>query len=588
MGMRVIAFKSPLAGRVAAILCPAGTLVRAGEPMLLVEAMKMEHELHAPFDGLLREWRCAVGQEVSEGETLLFLEQQSATGRLLSAQNTQKTALEGNLGPSEAVLKLRARLSQTEDAARPQSVAKRHSLGLRTARENIADLCDAGSFSEYGALAIAAQTQRRPIDELRALTPADGMVCGTAHVGGVRVAVAAYDATVLAGTQGMRNHQKLDRILSVALRERLPFVLFAEGGGGRPGDTDMPIVAGLHVTSFAGLARLAGEVPLIGIAGGRCFAGNAALLGCCDVVIATRGANIGLGGPAMIEGAGLGQFAPEEIGPAEELARCGVVDVLVDDEAQAVQIARALLALPQLAHEWQAPRADAISTVIPPARARAYDARLLMQGVADVGSVVEWQSGFGQAVHTALARIEGRAIGLIASNPQHQAGAVDADAAKKLERFLQLCKSWKLPIVSLIDTPGFMVGPESEREGHVRHAARVFTAAAQLGQAWVSVVVRRGFGLGAMALAGGGFHESTAIAAWPQAEFGAMGLEGAVRLGWRKELEALDGPAREQREAELLQTLIDEGSAMRMAETLEIDAVIEPQQTRAWVLKSLA
>jgi acetyl-CoA carboxylase carboxyltransferase component len=581
----MIAFKSPLAGRVAAVLAHTGAVVRTGQTLVVMESMKMEHELAAPVEAVVGHVHCAVGQEIGEGDLLLVLEQQMSSGcRQTAVFSDISSANETDSGDADVA----ARRRLTADEARPQAMAKRHAAGLRSARENLADLCDAGSFVEYGALAIAAQQQRRGLDDLRAQTPADGLVCGTAMVGGTKVAVAAYDATVLAGTQGMRNHQKLDRMLDLAAREALPFLLFAEGGGGRPGDTDMPIIAGLHVTSFAALARLRGRVPLIGVAAGRCFAGNAALLGMCDIVIATRSANIGLGGPAMIEGAGLGRFAPEDIGAASDLARCGVVDVVVEDEAQAVARAKQALAFWQgPCASWAAPPDDALAGVIPAQRNRAFDGQALIDGLVDHGSALPWQDGWGQAVHTHFARIEGRPVGVLASHPEHMAGALDAAATQKLERFLARCRAWQLPVVSLIDTPGFMVGPQSERLGQVRHAGRLFAAAAQLGQKWVSVVVRRGFGLGAMALAGGGFHESHAMAAWPKAEFGAMGLEGAVQLGWRKELDALTDDARAQREAELLQRMIEEGSALRMAETLEIDAVITPRETRAWVARAL-
>jgi acetyl-CoA carboxylase carboxyltransferase component len=482
------------------------------------------------------------------------------------------------------------------DAARPEAVARRHALGLRTARENVADLCDPGSFIEYGALAIAAQRSRRSEEDLIANTPADGMVTGIGSVNAAlfgaersRTAVLAYDATVLAGTQGMRNHQKTDRLLGIALDQGLPVVLFAEGGGGRPGDTDMPIVAGLHVSTFAAMARLSGRVPSLGIAAGRCFAGNAALLGCCDLIIATRDSNIGMGGPAMVEGAGLGQYRPEDIGPASVQHANGVIDILVEDEAEAVARARQCLALFQGAvAPGAAPDPAAMRHALPESRLRSYDSRPVVQGLADEGSVLWLREGFGQAVHTAFGRLAGRAVGLVASNPQHLGGAVDADAADKLARFMQLCDARGLPLVSLVDTPGFMVGPEVEAQAQVRHVSRLFVIAAALRVPYFSVVLRKAFGLGAMGLTGGGFHAPGFTVAWPSAEFGAMGLEGAVRLGYRKELETLpEGPQRQALFDELLAQQVAQGAAIPMATTLEIDAVIDPAQTRDWLLRGL-
>src|SRR4051812_8704475 len=422
------------------------------------------------------------------------------------------------------------------------------------------------------------------------------MVTGIGQVNGslfpperARTAVLAYDATVLAGTQVFRNHQKTDRLLGLALKHRLPVVLFAEGGGGRPGDTDMPIVAGLHVPTFASFARLNGQVPVLGIAAGRCFAGNAALLGCCDVIIATDGSNIGMGGPAMVEGGGLGVFRPEEIGPASVQHGNGVIDVLVANEAEAVAVARRYLAFFQgPSASFQEPPAQALRDVVPENRLRVYDSRAALTGLVDVGSLLELRSGFGVGIHTALGRIGGRPVGLLASNPLHLGGAIDADAADKAARFMQLCNAHGLPLVSLIDTPGFMVGPAIEQQAQVRHVSRMFVAAAHLRVPFFSVVLRKGYGLGAMAMAAGGFHAPEATVAWPSGEFGGMGLEGAVRLGYRKELEAVpEGAQRDALFEQLVAKQYAAGAAMNMAATLEIDAVIDPAETRGWLLRGL-
>jgi acetyl-CoA carboxylase carboxyltransferase component len=388
----------------------------------------------------------------------------------------------------------------------------------------------------------------------------------------------------------MRNHQKTDRLVGLALEHQLPVVLFAEGGGGRPGDVDMPIVAGLHVATFASFAKLNGQVPVIGITTGRCFAGNAALLGCCDAIIATRSSNIGMGGPAMIEGGGLGVFKPEAIGPSPVQHANGVIDILVEDEAQAVAEAKKYLAFFQGgASQWHAPNAELLRDVVPENRLRVYDSLAAVHALADTDSALNLRTGFGTGIHTALARIEGRAVGILANNPQHLGGAIDADAADKASRFMQLCNAHGLPMVSLVDTPGFMVGPDTEATAQVRHVSRMFIAAAHLRVPFLSVVLRKGYGLGAMAMTAGGFHAPLCTVAWPSAEFGAMGLEGAVRLGYKKELEALpEGAQRDALFAQLLAQHIEKGSAIAMATTLEIDAVIDPAQTRAWLSQGLA
>ncbi|WP_366522764.1 carboxyl transferase domain-containing protein [uncultured Limnohabitans sp.] len=584
---------SPLQAQLVQWLVAPGAAVAAGDVLVILEAMKMEHEIRAPEAGLVGELFFQAGEAVAEGEVLASLtplaDAASHPHPPVDTTNTPPHAAKPSNERAD-LHKLKARLAFTQDSARPEAVTKRHAMGLRTARENITDLCDPDSFIEYGALAVAAQSRRRTADDLMRNTPADGMVTGIGCVNGQRVVVMAYDFTVLAGTQGMRNHQKTDRMLGIALQHKLPVVLFAEGGGGRPGDVDVAIVAGLNLATFASFARLNGRVPVVGVVAGRCFAGNAALLGCSDVIIATHGSNIGMGGPAMVEGGGLGVFKPEQIGPSGVQHDNGVIDVLVDDEAQAVATARHYLSFFQGAQtEWEAPPAEALRHVVPENRLRVYDTRAAMQGIADESSLLLLRTGFGVGIHTALARIAGRPVGLMANDPLHLGGAIDADAADKAARFMQLCNAHGLPIVSLVDTPGFMVGPETEATAQVRHVSRMFVAAAHLRVPLLSVVLRKGYGLGAMAMTGGGFHETLATVAWPTGEFGGMGLEGAVRLGYRKELEAVpEGPERDALFDQLLAQQYDNGSAINMAATLEIDAVIDPAETRTWLVAGLA
>ncbi|KRD42649.1 carbamoyl-phosphate synthase large subunit [Acidovorax sp. Root275] len=584
---------APMPARLVQLSVAEGDVVAAGAELAVLEAMKMEHVLLAPHAGRVGALLAVAGGYVAQGQPLLVLD---------AVDEAADVEVQGSAAhdPDHIRADLQRMIDRhafTLDAARPEAMDKRHAQGGRSARENIADLCDDGSFIEYGALAIAAQTRRRSLQDLIANTPADGMVTGIGGINGAlfgpeqsRAVVMSYDATVLAGTQGARNHAKTDRMLGIALAQKLPVVLLAEGGGGRPGDTDMPIVAGLHVHTFASYAALSGQVPVIGIAAGRCFAGNAALLGCSDVIIATRSSNIGMGGPAMIEGGGLGVFKPEQIGPSRVQHANGVIDVLVEDEAGAVQAARHYLSFFQgRTSQWSAPDQRLLRAVVPENRLRVYDTRTAMAGLVDDGSLLLLRTGFGAGIHTALARIEGRPVGLLANNPQHLGGAIDADAADKGARFMQLCNAHGLPIVSLVDTPGFMVGPEVEATAQVRHVSRLFVTAASLRVPTFSVVLRKGYGLGAMGMTAGGFHAPVFTVAWPTGEFGAMGLEGAVRLGFRKELEALpEGAERDALFAKLLAKSYANGEAMHMAATLEIDAVIDPADTRAWLARGLA
>jgi acetyl-CoA carboxylase carboxyltransferase component len=479
------------------------------------------------------------------------------------------------------------------DAARPEAVARRRKTGQRTARENIEDLCDPGTFVEYGPIVVAAQRRRRTIDDLIKNTPADGLVTGLATINGdlfgtdkARAVVMAYDYTVLAGTQGHQNHRKKDRMFQIARELRLPLVLFAEGGGGRPGDTD----GGFHNSrSFHDFPKLSGLVPLVGITSGRCYAGNASLLGCCDVVIATAGSNIGMGGPAMIEGGGLGIFRPEEIGPMDVQVPNGVVDIAVADESEAVRVARKYLSYFQgPVKDWTCADQRQLRNIIPENRLRVYDVRDVIETMADTGSVVEIRRDFGHTMIAAFIRIEGHPFGVVANNPRHLAGAIDSDGADKGARMVQLCDAFDVPILFLCDTPGIMVGPEVEKTALVRHSSRMFLAAANATVPFFTIVLRKAYGLGGIAMAGGSYDAPMFTVAWPTGEFGPMGLEGAVKLGYRNELAAIADPAaRKKRFDEMVATMYQRGKALNNASHFGVDDVIDPADSRRWISAGL-
>src|SRR3954469_5997643 len=482
------------------------------------------------------------------------------------------------------------RRALTEDEARPDAVAKRHERGGRTARENVADLIDEGSWVEYGRYAVAQQRARRTQEDLAANTPADGLVAGTATVDGDPIAVLAYDYTVLAGTQGTVGHFKKDRMFELIERMRLPVVFFAEGGGGRPGDTDHPVVSALQVRAFALWAKLSGQVPRIAVVAGNCFAGNAVIAGCSDLIVATEGSSIGMAGPAMIAGGGLGDVRAEDVGPVEMQAPNGVLDLVVKDEAEAVAGARTLLGYFRgRAEDFAAPDQDVLRDAVPESSRRAYDVIPVIRTIADRDSVTVLRERFAPELVTALARIEGRPVGVIANNSKHAAGVVTGDAADKAARFMQLCDAFGLPVVSLVDTPGYMVGPEAERGALVRHCSRMLIAGAALTVPTVAILLRRAYGLGAQAMAFGSLHEPLLTAAWPDATLGPMGLEGAVRLAMRRELEAIEDEAeREQRGRELTAQMYEHARPLNAAQIFEIDDVIDPADTRATIARTLA
>jgi acetyl/propionyl-CoA carboxylase alpha subunit len=588
-GMRAIG--AAISGTVVSIDVAVGDAVQRGQQVAVMEAMKMEHVIASPVAGIVREIRSARDQTVFEGAALLIVD---ATG-----DQADVTASAKAIDPDHVradLAELQSRRALTLDTARPEAVDKRHKLGLRTARENIDELCDPGSFHEYGAFTVAAQRSRRTMDDLIARTPADGLVMGIGRVNGAlfrdvdaRCIAMSYDYTVLAGTQGAKNHEKKDRMFELAAEWRLPVVVFAEGGGGRPGDTDAIVAGWLNIKAFTLLAKLSGLVPLVGVVAGRCFAGNAVVAGCCDVIIATEKATLGMGGPAMIEGGGLGVFHPDEVGPTSVQRRNGVIDIVVADEAEAVRVAQQYLSYFQGAvADWSCADQRGLRQVVPENRLRVYDVRKAIDLIADQDSVLELRRDFGTNMVTAFIRIEGRPLGLIANNPMVLGGAIDADAADKAARFLQLCDAFDIPVLSLCDTPGNMVGPEAERTALVRHCCRLYVVGANMTVPIFSVVLRKAYGLGSQGMVGGSFHLPMFSVAWPTGEFGPMNLEGSVKLGFRKELEAIADPAqRKARFDEMVAEAYERGKALSTATLFEIDDVIDPADTRSWVMAGL-
>jgi acetyl-CoA carboxylase carboxyltransferase component len=580
---------APFPGTVVSVSVASGDRVHVGQSLLILESMKMEHAVVAADSGIIRNVLVVPGDAVAAGASLLEIELGAVAAPVVSESDQHPP---GFVRPELA--ELLQRVANTLDANRVEATARRHAGGRRTARENIDELCDPGSFEEYGQLVIAAQRARRDLDDLIHNTPADGLIAGIGRINGdqfddARAAVLSYDYTVLAGTQGQMNHRKKDRLFQLVERLRLPVVLFAEGGGGRPGDTDTAVVTGLDTEAFALFGRLSGLVPLVGIGSGRCFAGNAALLGCCDVIIATRDANIGMGGPAMIEGGGLGIFTPDEVGPIAVQEPNGVIDVLADDEAHAVRLAKQYLSFFQgTLREWSCADQELLRDCVPEDRRRGYDVHSVVDLLADTGSVLELRPLFSPGMVSALIRIEGRPVGVLANNPMHLAGAIDADCADKAARFMQLCEAFDLPLLFLCDTPGFMVGPEAEKTALVRHVSRMFVTGANLTVPFCTIILRKGYGLGAQAMAGGSFHRPIFTVAWPTGELGGMGLEGAVRLGFRRELEAIeDSESREEAFAEMVERAYEHGKALNVAAHFEIDDVIDAAHSRARIVHAL-
>ncbi len=583
---------APLRGTLVSLEAAVGDNVLNGQTVVVIEAMKMQHEVAASTSGVLRAFTSKVGDVVDADWPLAFIEPGEAG---IAEAETVVVDLDHIRSDLAAVIAAHA---LTQDESRPAAVERRRRTGQRTARENLDAVFDPGTFKEFGALAVAAQRGRRTLEDLQANTPADGIITGIGAVNSemfsedqARCVGLFYDFTVLAGTQGHFSHKKTDRVLELAEAWRAPVIWFTEGGGGRPGDVDLDLLwaARLDTTSFTTFARMSGVAPRIAVNSGRCFAGNAVFFGCADITIATQDSNIGLGGPAMIEGGGLGVFSPEDIGPAQDLYANGVIDLLVEDEGQGAAAARQVLSYFQgTAPKWGCDDQRLLRRMIPENRLRTYDVRAVIRTLADNESWMELRGGYGPGLITGFLRVEGRPLGVIANDPVILGGAIDAAGAEKGGRFLQLCDAYDVPVLSLCDTPGFMVGPESERTAAVRRGSRLFVTAATLSVPFFTVVLRKGYGLGAQAMAAGDFSASAFTVAWPSAEFGPMGLEGAVRLGYRKELDAEeDLSVRQALYERLLARMYESGKATSVARALEIDAVIDPSETRAWLLTGL-
>lgn len=582
------AIRAPMMGTIVEVEASEGQDVARGQAVLVIEAMKMQTVVTAPTAGKMAAFHVTVGKIVQEGDILALVCEGDADDSVASVEDILDL---DTIRPDLAEVLERKALWL--DEARPEAVEKRRRRNRLTAREIVADILDDGSFLEYNGFVVAAQRAKRTLDDLIHNTPADGLICGVGSVNADlfgpeagKCGVVAYDYTVHAGTQGINNHMKTDRILEVAREQELPVILYAEGGGGRPGETD-----GSWVTqrTFNLLPSLSGKVPLVGIAAGHSFAGNAAVLGLCDVTIVTEGSTLGMGGPVMVEGGGLGKFTPEEIGSSPVHVRTGVIDILVSDEREAVAKAKQFLSYQQGAlATWEEHDQRLLRTIIPLDRRRMYDVHRLIELIADVGTVLELRRDFGKGIVTAMIRVEGRPLGVMANNPAFLGGAIDSDGADKAARFMQLCNSYGLPLLSLIDTPGIMVGPDAEKTGIIRHSSRMLVTGANLRVPRFMIVTRKGYGLGKVAMAAGSFRASVFAVAWPTGEFGPMNLEGQVRLSHRKELAAISDPdERDTYFRTLVDALYEEGSAINRAMEMEFDDVIDPAQTRKWIAAGL-
>ena len=582
---------APLQATVIEIHVTEGDAVREGQLLFVMSALKMEHVVRAAFSGIVRQVTVAPGEVVYEGHPLGFIEAMDV-GEAIE-QETREIDLD-YIRPSLQAVFDRRKFGLDEN--RPQAVERRHSRQRRTVRENIEQLIDPGTWVEYGQLTIAGQRKRRPLEELIRKTPADGLVAGIGSVNGdlfdekrARAVFISYDDTVFAGTQGVRGHDKTDRMADLANELSLPLIFHAEGAGGRSGDTEATPSMHPSVRTFEKLAQLSGKVPMIGITAGWCYAGNASILGLTDIIIATEDSLIAMGGPSTIEGGGLGVFLPEEVGPISDTAPAGTVDIVVKDHDEAIAASKKCLSYFQGSIDaWECADQRYLRHIIPENRLRSFDIRELIHLLADKDSVLELRPDFGISMVTAFIRIEGHPFGLTANNNAYIGGAIDSPGSDKVARFWQICDAFNIPIITLVDTPGMMVGPEVEKSGLVRHCSRLFVTGANLETPRFSVILRKGYALGSLAVMTGSSRAPVFTVSWPEGEFGGMNLESAVLLGSRDELAKIeDIGERAAAYQKMVDAAYERASAFTSASVFGIDDIIDPAETRYWIADGL-
>ena len=579
-GVHVLA--APLGGVLARFAVAAGEPVRAGQLVAVVEAMKMEHAVHAAESGVVLALQAQVGEAVTAGRPLLWLEPQHVEheGEAGAASGDDPLA-------AERLRELREHKAALQDEARAEAVARQRARQALTARERIARLCDAGSFVEMGAL-VAGESGHA--------APADGLVIGSARIDGRPAIVMSQDFSVFGGSSGPLGKAKLIRGLQRARMNGIPVVMLFDGGGHRIQDGQNSRQFSGSTTVFQEFSRLSGWVPIVSAVLGAGFAANTNYCAMSDYVIMVRGlSEMGLAGPALVK-AGTGEtITGQALGGADvQVDRNGLADLAVDSEDEAFAAVRRFLSFlpanaraePPPAGVVQAPHTEDLAHIVPANTRIAYDMREVLARIADAGSHFELKPTHGANIVTALARLDGRAVGFIGNQPLVRGGMIDGAAAEKAARFIALCDAYGLPLVYLVDVPGMSIGSEAERTTLGRRSAKLLY---ELGHATVpraSVVLRKGYGLGYVAMCGGRGFDPDACLAWPTAEICAMSIEGSVDVAYRKQF--VDAPDPAAKRAEIIAGIRAKVSALQAAAGFGIDDVIEPAQTRERLIEVFA
>ena len=562
-----VGLASPIQGTIVEIGVGIGEEVRVGQAVAVVEAMKLQHDIRAERSGVVCAVSMSEGDVVREGYPIVFIHESDVEGG----------AIEGGAGTDldhirDDLQEVYDRIGQALDPAQPEAVSSLHERGRRTPRQNLDDLMDEGSFREFGPPAAGSAF--------------GGTVMGfgsvnTDLVGEERARVAVVHSNYPAATYS-HGHYRQEQVHELVHDWRVPLVLFSEGEGRPHGDVGG---VGMDASVFTDFAKLSGLVPLIGVNLGDCFAGNAALLACCDVIIATENSTIGMNGPAVVDATGMGTHTARDLGSMSFQVANGNVDILVGDDAAAIEAVKQYLSYFQgPVADWDAPDQRRMRHIIPENRVRTYEMRDIVHTLADEGSVLEVRKDFGIGVITAFIRVEGEPMGVVANNPAHLAGAVDSPGADKGARFFQLCDAFDIPVVVFMDCPGIMVGPDHERTALVRHSVRLFNIGANCTAPMFGIMVRKAYGLGVQAMIGGASSVPFLTVAWPTAEFAGMNIDGAVKLSARRELAAIEDP--EERKA-AYERRVAQGYESARAINSGARYVIDPADTRAFITKGM-
>lgn len=480
------------------------------------------------------------------------------------------------------------------DEARPEAVARQHELGKLTARERVAALLDKESFEETGAL---VEPGRNTMDTENLEAPGDGVVAGFGHIDGRRIAVYALDFTILGGSNGEHGEWKLLRVLDQCERHGLPFVMLLDGGGHRIQEG----LDGRHfargTTIFQHFANLSGWVPVVAAMMGPGFAGPSNFAAMADFVVMVDGVStMGVAGPMLVAAATGEERGKEELGgPDVQAHQAGIADLVApDDMAALAAIRRYLSFLPSNAgsppplgpSDDPAARVDpALDAIAPENARRAFDMRKVIRSVADVDSLFEIRPNHARNILTTLGRIGGRAVGFVANQPMHMGGALTVPACEKGAHFVALCDAFGLPLIYLIDAPGFMVGPTAEMTGLARRSGRLLFELGQATTPRFSVVLRKGYGLAYIAMGGGRSFDADLCVAWPSAEICAMSVEGAVDVAYRRKIATASDPAEARRE--LIARFRSQLGPLKSVEAYGIDDIIRPAETRPVLARAL-